>query len=72
MQHSGPSWSSGDYPWAIIGAVVGQYEAKYYIFKKFYSKPWSPIPGSHEEPQLEQVGYLGAMEAYLFVGPKMS
>jgi hypothetical protein len=37
---------------------------------KIYSKPWSPIPGSHEEQQLELEGYLGTimLEAYLAGG----
>ncbi len=37
---------------------------------KGYGKPWSPIPGSHEEPQLELEGYLGALmlESYLAGG----
>ncbi len=52
--HSGLSWSSGDYPWAIIGAVVAQTEANVTSWRKGYSKPRSQILGSHEEPQLEQ------------------
>jgi hypothetical protein len=34
---------------------------------KGYGKSWSPIPGSHEEPQLELEGYLRAimLESYL-------
>jgi hypothetical protein len=30
-------------------------------WSKGYSKPWSPIPGSHEEPQLELEGCLRAI-----------
>jgi hypothetical protein len=39
-------------------------------WSKGYSKPWSPIPGSHGEPQLELEGYLKAimLEAYLAGG----
>jgi len=61
VKHSGLSWSSGDYPWAIIGAVVAQTEANVTSWRKGYSKPRSHILGSHEEPQLEQEGYLRAI-----------
>jgi hypothetical protein len=45
-------------------------------WSKGYSKPWSPIPGSHGEPQLELEGYHKAimLEAYLagaYLCPKL-
>ncbi len=33
-RHIGSSWSSGDYPWAILGVVVAQSGAKWHIFKQ--------------------------------------
>ncbi len=61
-----PTWNTGGSHWAvnhsgtvaIIGAVVAQSEANVTSWSKGYSKPWSPIPGSHEEPQLELKGIL--------------
>jgi hypothetical protein len=49
---------------------VAQSEANVTSWSKGYSKPWSPIPGSHEGPQLELEGYLRAimLEAYFAGG----
>jgi hypothetical protein len=41
--------------------VVAQTEANVTSWRKGYSKPRSHILGSHEEPQLEQEGYLRAI-----------
>ncbi len=49
---------------------MAQSEVSVTSSSKGYSKPWSPIPGSREEPQLELEGYLGAimLESYLAGG----
>jgi hypothetical protein len=47
VKHSGPSWSSGDYPgllfeqWWLTMKPSVTYSSK--------GKPWNPIPGIHEE-----------------------
>jgi hypothetical protein len=45
-RHIGSSWSSVDYPWAILVVVVAQSGAKWHIFKqRSLSLAMKPNPG---------------------------
>jgi hypothetical protein len=48
-RHIGSSWSSGDYPWAILVVVVAQSGAKWHIFEqRSLSLAMKPNPGVSE------------------------
>jgi hypothetical protein len=59
VKHSGPSWSSGDYPWVVIGAVVAQFwsQVSHLGVKAIASH------GAQSQPELELEGYLRAIMA---------